>query len=106
MAAPHSWFVVHGFALWAAWSLIGLYQIATNRWFKHKWQTNMWLHRIGGVFILITTIFYALHAVKKAGWTIWAGAHPKMGVIVLSFVTFIAASGIVARSRLNRAVTD
>ena len=101
MAGP-SFFLLHGYALWSAWSLVGLFQIATNRYFKHKWESHLWMHRLSGVFILVTTLFYGLFGIYKLQKVVH-DPHAYLGITVTALVLFIAVSGVVARSRLNRA---
>ena len=47
---------IHGWALWAAWGILGLVQIASNRYLKVFWKVHMWIHRIGGTLIFLITI--------------------------------------------------
>lgn len=58
-----SFFLIHGVVLWICWSILALLQIGTNRYWKHHWQINIWLHRVIGMFIMLSTLFYGIY-----GW--------------------------------------
>lgn len=56
----------------------------------------MWLHRVGALFILVSTLFYGVYAYLKIG-KIFDDVHGPLGLIVTSLVTFIVVSGLVAK---------
>ena len=53
-----SFYLIHGYFLWAAWTFFGLLQVGTNRYLKHRWEMSMWLHRISGSVLLAVTLLY------------------------------------------------
>jgi len=55
-----SYFLVHGWAMWTTWTIIGLTQIASSRYLKHHWRLNMWIHRFGGALMLLVTLLYGI----------------------------------------------
>ena len=62
----------------------------------------MWIHRIGGTFILLSTIAMSIVGISKLDWTLsGAEAHYVIGLIIFFAVTFVAVGGVYARS-MNR----
>ena len=100
-----SWYLIHGYAMWATWTFFGLFQIATNRYLKHYWQSHMWMHRISGSIILAATLLYGGYGYLKLKF-VKDDVHAPMGITVTCVILFLAISGVVARSRLNRAVEN
>ena len=98
---PPSFFLIHGFSLWSAWCIFGMIQIMSNRYFKHHWRYNMWIHRISGSVILLTTLIYASYALYK--FDRFEAFHVELGIYTLVGVSVPVFSGILARSRLTRA---
>ena len=64
---------------------------------------SMWAHRISGSVVLITTLLYGIVGFVKMNMTVKNDVHAPMGVAVTSLISFLAISGVVARSCLNRA---
>ena len=64
---------------------------------------SMWAHRISGSVVLITTLLYGIIGFVKMNMTVKNDVHAPMGVAVTSLISFLAISGVVARSCLNRA---
>jgi NADH:ubiquinone oxidoreductase subunit H len=65
----------------------------------------MWLHRLIGVIILTSTLFYGGYGYWKLT-TIYHDGHAYLGLFVTATIFFLVMSGVVARSRLNRAEED
>ena len=63
------------------------------------------MHRISGATVLAATLFYAGLALYKIGFPLHEDVHAPMGFTVLCSILFIVISGVVARSRLNRATS-
>ena len=62
-----SFFFVHGFVFFFAWIFFAFIQIASARYFKHKWETNMVVHAASGSLITFATLFWGFWAVKIKG---------------------------------------
>ena len=105
MAGKVSFYLIHGAMLWAVWTFFGLFQVATNRYLKHRWQANMWLHRLSGAVVLFTTLLYGVVGYVKLMF-VKDDVHAPMGIAVTSIVLFLVLSGVFARSRLVRAIED
>jgi len=99
--AAVSFYLIHGFALWAVWTFFGLFQVTTNRYMKHRWQSNMWLHRVSGAIVLFTTLLYGIVGYVKLMF-VKDDVHAPMGIAVTSVVLLLAISGVVTRLRLLR----
>ena len=65
-----TYILLHGAANWIAWALIGFGQIATNRYFKHRWTWNKLAHAILGLISTGLTISAGIGAMKIAKWQI------------------------------------
>ena len=98
--------LIHGYCLWFAWTFFGLFQISTNRYMKHHWENHLWMHRISGAVLLATVLFYAGYALYTIGFPLAGDMHAPMGLAVLIAILFIVLSGVIARSRLNRATSN
>lgn len=98
-----SFFLIHGVVLWLVWSVVALIQIASNRYYKHYWRFNMWMHRIFGVIILYSTVFYGGYGYWKLG-RVYDDGHAILGLATLAVILFLVLSGVIARSKLNRAI--
>jgi hypothetical protein len=63
--------------MWTAWGILGLVQLATNRYLKagSGWRYSMWIHRISGSLTLVITLTMALLALKHADWEVEVGIH-------------------------------
>ena len=97
-----SFYLIHGYFLWAAWTFFGLLQLSTNRYLKHRWEMNMWLHRISGSALLFATLLFGGVGYFKLKF-VKDDVHAPMGIAVTLVITFLVVSGVIARSRLNRA---
>ena len=105
MADGVSFYLVHGFALWAAWTVFGLTQLVSNRYMKHYWQHNMWIHRVSGAIVLAVTLLYGSVGYLKLRF-VQDDVHAPMGITVTCIVLPIVLGGVLARSRLNRATEN
>ena len=59
-----SFYFVHGFVFWFAWIIFAFVQIASARYYKHKWETNMVVHAASGTLITFATMFWGFWAIK------------------------------------------
>ena len=65
----------------------------------------MWLHRLSGSILLFTTLLYGIVGLVKLG-TVVDDTHAYLGITVTAVILFLALSGVIARSRLNRATEN
>ena len=54
--------LTHGIVFFFLWILLGLFQIASARYMKHRWETNMVLHGACGSLIFGSTMFWGFWA--------------------------------------------
>jgi hypothetical protein len=85
--------------MWASWSIISILQITTARYMKNYWHFNMWLHRLGAVFILTATLFYGIYGALKIG-KVFDDVHGPLGLIITSVVGLLVLSGLLTRYSL------
>lgn len=94
---------LHGWLLWVAWGLFGFLQPVSTRYMKKWWRLNMWIHRLGGTFILLSTIAMSIVGISKLDWKLTgATSHYVIGLIIFFAVTFVAVGGVFARSMTRR----
>ena len=60
---------------------------------------HMWLHRVSGTIVLVTTLIYGLVGYFKL-MLVKDDVHAPMGITVTGLIFFLAISGVVARIRL------
>ena len=104
-AEPVSFYLVHGYVLWFIWTIFGMIQLMTNRYMKSYWKHNIWIHRMSGTTILVTTLIYAFYGYWKLKF-VKDDVHAPMGLTVLFIVTPVAFTGIYARKSLAFGKTD
>lgn len=90
-------YFIHGILLWVAWGILGLLQLASNRYLKHYWKASMWIHRISGIIIWGTTVAMAMWVIVEDNWKIKKGLHPALGLGILIAVSLPALGGILSR---------
>ena len=73
---------------------------------KRKWERHLWWHRVSGATLLIATLYYAGRALYMIGFPLKDDMHAPMGLAVLCAILIIVLSGVIARSRLNRATSE
>lgn len=62
-------FFAHGYIYFFCWNIFALVQIATARYMRDKWQTNMLLHTAFGTLISFATMYWGFWAIKiKSGF--------------------------------------
>ena len=88
-----SFFLIHGFALWSAWTIFGLFQVTTARYLKHHWQMNRWLHAISGSIVLSSTLGYGIYGLIKIG-KIKDDIHGPMGIVATALTLLLAITGL------------
>ena len=60
---------------------------------------HMWLHRVSGTIVLVTTLIYGLVGYFKL-MLVKDDVHAPMGITVTGLIFFLAISGVVARIKL------
>lgn len=97
----YSIYLKHGWLMWAAWGILGLLQIVTNRYLKVFWKFNKLLHVFSGVTIFIITMTMGLLAMKKGNWLIEISWHTIMGFGILVAVGLIMIGGFLSAILMN-----
>lgn len=84
--------------MWTSWALIGLCQIYTNRYLRHKWQWSKTVHAILGFFAMALVITAGFIALKVGGWTInsTSSLHAKAGFSVFILGLLLMLGGVTA----------
>jgi len=65
----------------------------------------MWLHRVSGSILLFTTLLYGIVGYGKLMF-VKDDVHAPMGIAVTATIILLAISGVIARSRLNKATEN
>ena len=94
----HLWIIIHGAFMGVAWTLIGLLQICTNRYWRTNWRWNKVVHAILGFFALALTLTAGFIALKKGGWNInsESSLHSKVGFSCFILGLVLMLGGIIA----------
>lgn len=62
----------------------------------------MWVHRISGTIILLSTFILSVMAIVKSYWRLREGLHPIGGLAVLLLVFLLVIGGFLSRNLLNK----
>jgi hypothetical protein len=96
--------LIHGWVLWAAWSILGLVQLVTIRYSrmlsicerKVSYNMKIALHLVNGLAILILTIVMSVEVIKYFdGMLHTYNLHSSMGLAVLFSTCGIVVLGFV-----------
>jgi len=93
-----NFYELHGWLMWFTWGILGFLQLASNRYLKSQWTWHLWMHRITGTLILLTTLILGILTIQQSGWAVYNNPHSIIGVIVVSIVTLITLGGVFTRS--------
>lgn len=88
-------YLKHGWLMWAAWGILGLIQLASNRYLKMFWRVNRAIHIFSGTSIFIITMTMGLLAMKRGDWKIEKMWHSIMGFIILCMVGLLCIGGLI-----------
>jgi hypothetical protein len=59
-------YFAHGYIYLFAWNFLALISIATARYMRDKWTTNMVLHTAFGMLITFATMFWGFWAINNS----------------------------------------
>ncbi|CDW78413.1 cytochrome b5-like heme steroid binding domain containing protein [Stylonychia lemnae] len=97
----NSLYYIHGWILWAAWGILGLVQIAFNRYLKIFWKWNKYVHYVCGMLIVITTFVMGYLALQKRKFKIEREYHHATGFGCFVGVGLLPIGGFVVAILLN-----
>lgn len=95
----------HGLLMWISWSLLGLIQLSSTRYLKHKYSWNKTLHAISG-FLLTCTVVTSFTIVFKANEDLFIinTFHTAFGNITVWCGVMVMLGGLTAE--LTRRYAD
>ena len=99
-------YYVHGWAMWSAWGLLGMVQIASIRYGKVYWKYNFIIHLISGLYILIITIILGLYLIRELDWKVVNLVHNAIGFLMLLVVGILVIIGLIAKYLMLNAHTS
>ena len=88
-----SFYSYHGIVLWVSWTLVGLLQLYTNRYWKHLWRWRQTLHTVAGTLSTLLTIIFGFMALGRVNWEIRKGKHTISGFITLLVTILLMLCG-------------
>ena len=88
---------LHGWFLWAVWSIFGLYMVFGLRYGRKYWHLSFFLHMFLGYFIILVTIAFSIVGIWKLQWMLVADFHNILGLIVFFGSVMLGVSGQIAR---------
>ena len=68
--------------------------LCSNRYFKHHWRLNMFLHILSGGIIFILNLIYGLGAIYYKNWQIEASIHGILGTVFSISMSALCLIGI------------
>jgi hypothetical protein len=90
----------HGILMWFSWSILGLIQIVSQRYFKHMFKVNRYVHIVSGTLLAITvstafTLVFSVVFNKTLDLTLW---HTRFGFFTFCGGLCVALGGILGES--------
>jgi len=55
-----NFFELHAWLMWVTWGVLGFLQLISNRYLKSQWSWHLWMHRITGTLILLSTLILGI----------------------------------------------
>jgi Cytochrome b5-like Heme/Steroid binding domain/Eukaryotic cytochrome b561 len=90
---------IHGLLMWASWSLLGLVQIITNRYLRHKFKWSKRIHMISGSLLCASVItgFMFIFKVVLGGEIDLDSVHTILGNLVVLTGTLVTLGGFLTQ---------
>ena len=90
--------VIHGWVMWATWTIIGLLQIITARYLKHWWQFSECMHITLGLLCGALSLFGSLIMLKHLSFTFYFSdqRHNLFGTIFSVVGLLLVIGGVLA----------
>lgn len=84
--------------MWTSWALIGLCQIYTNRYLRHKWRWAKLVHALLGFLAMALVVTAGFLALNAGGWSINGDSslHSIVGFIGFILGLLLMVGGITA----------
>ena len=81
--------------MWVGWTLIGLGQIMTGRYWRHYWRWTKPIHGLLGIFSLILNFASGMLLLYIKGWKVTSESspHSKWGLAVFVMGVALAMAG-------------
>ena len=103
MFDKQTWINIHGLTMWFAWSIGGLVQIISNRYFKHKYAWRQFVHTLTGLLMCLTVISGFTIVFGLSGWALMFdfarhNMHPTFGNATVFFGVAVTIGGLAAES--------
>jgi L-asparagine transporter-like permease len=97
---------LHGWLMWISWTVFGMAQIILNRYYKHMWMWNQFLHNALGLSAGVLTIVAFITIMISKNWNMSFHdiRHSSFGIISTALCLLLIIGGIFAwlkRSRGN-----
>lgn len=100
-----NFYFLHGLSMYIAWGILPILMLISGRYIRHLYKFRMWIHRIVGLIILLTTvgwglyIMYTEHAISTDGI---GSFHNFIGKVLCVWVAFQVLGGVLNRILLRR----
>ena len=84
--------------MWFSWTLLGLLQVISNRYLKHKFSWRQKLHTFSGVFLCLTVASsFTIILDYAADWVLYLNSvHTILGFTVIIMCGCVTIGGITA----------
>ena len=88
--------IAHGCFMWITWTILGLVQLGTNRWYSYVTNRGQYIHAAFGFTILAMTMAVAFMLTYYIPFVINRSIHTQFGFSMLIGVVIIVLLGIAA----------
>ena len=89
--------LAHGWILWTAWGILGLYQVIGLRYMKPFWKMSVFFHQVTGYLIVAVTIVFSILGIRKLQWMLIFEGHNIWALIVFFGSLLLPISGYISR---------
>ena len=98
---------MHGIMMWMSWTLFGLVQIVTNRYFVHRYAWRQSIHTLSG-FILMSTVGSGVFLVWEydMGKFSFHNLHEYTGWSVIGLAVLVTLGGLFAEMTRRSATME
>jgi len=101
MAIANFW-LAHGWAEWAAWGILTIAMIWSNRHCKNLLHGKyIYIHIAAGYLILLATLIWSMWAWYKENWRIKNNYHSYFAFPVLFTIIFLTIGGTLTRKAMQ-----
>ena len=81
------YWIVHGWVLWASWSVMGFAIIFSARYIKQYPRVSFYIHTILASIVFILNLIYGVGALLYKNWEVSFTVHEVLGTLFTFLLT-------------------